>query len=176
MSTSDMNTSDMNTSDMSTSDHRSYVAVIGSGDANEDEMELAERVGSEVARQGAVLVCGGLSGVMEAACRGAKAQGGTTIGILPGTDRNAANAYIDVAVATGIGEARNTIVVTCADAVIAVGGEFGTLSEIALALRAHKPVVGLATWELYRRGEPVDGVVSADDPAEAVALALTLSA
>jgi len=150
-----------------------YVAVIGSGSAKNDaETVLAEQVGVEIARAGAVLVCGGLGGVMEAACRGAKASGGTTVGILPGSDRRAANPHVDIAVATGIGEARNSIVVTNADAVVAVGGEFGTLSEIALALRAGKPVVGLDTWELSRRGRPVEGVLRADDAAGAVSLAL----
>ena len=109
---------------------------------------------------------------MEAACRGARAAGGTTVGILPGTDRSEANDYVDVAVATGIGEARNAVVVATADAVVAVGGEFGTLSEIALALKAETPVVGLGTWELAARGTPVDGVLAAADADEAAALAL----
>jgi hypothetical protein len=111
---------------------------------------------------------------MEAACRGAREKGGTTVGILPGSDRFAANRYVDIAIATGLGEARNAVVVGCADAVIAVGGEFGTLSEIALALRAGKPVVGLFTWELRRKGQVSDGIVEASDPAAAVALALEL--
>jgi uncharacterized protein (TIGR00725 family) len=152
-----------------------YVAVIGSGSARHDaETALAEQVGGEIARAGAVLVCGGLRGVMEAACRGAKACGGTTVGILPGSDRREANPHVDIAVATGIGEARNAIVIASADAVVAVGGEFGTLSEIAFALRAGKPVVGLDTWELGRSGRSVEGVLSAeaDDAAGAVALAL----
>ena len=106
-----------------------------------------------MARAGAVLVCGGLGGAMEAACRGAKAEGGTTLGILPGTDRSAANPYVDVAVPTGLGEARNALVVRAADALIAVEGGYGTLSEIALALRAGKPVIGLGTWE-------IDGIVA----------------
>jgi uncharacterized protein (TIGR00725 family) len=150
----------------------SYVAVIGSGDANDEQIALAEQVGSEVARAGAILVCGGLGGVMEAACRGAKARGGTTVGILPGSDRSEANPHVDIAVATGLGEARNAIVVASADAVVAVGGEFGTLSEIAFALRAGTPVVGLDTWELRRDGQPVAGVVRAENAAAAVALAL----
>ena len=108
------------------------------------------------------MVCGGLGGAMEAACRGAKAEGGTTVGILPGGDRSAANPYVDVAVPTGLGEARNALVVRAADAVIAVAGGYGTLSEIALALSAGKPVVGLGTWELEG---VVDGLAR---PAEAV--------
>jgi uncharacterized protein (TIGR00725 family) len=108
-----------------------------------------------------VLVCGGLGGVMEAACRGAKESGGTTVGILPGTDRSAANPYVDVAVATGLGEARNALVVRAADALVAIGGGYGTLSEVALALKAGKRVVGLGTWD-------VDGVESAGSPEAAV--------
>jgi uncharacterized protein (TIGR00725 family) len=152
-----------------------YVAVVGSGDATEEETALALRVVAAVANSGAVLVCGGLGGVMEAACRGAKEAGGTTVGILPGHDRLAANNHVDIAIATGLGEMRNAIVVGCADAVVAVGGEYGTLSEIALALRAGKPVVGLGTWELRRHGLAKEGVVEADDPEEAVRLALRLS-
>jgi uncharacterized protein (TIGR00725 family) len=108
-----------------------------------------------------VLVTGGLGGVMEAACRGARKAGGTTIGILPGTDRSAANPHVSVAIATGLGEARNALVVRSADAVIAIGGAYGTLSEIAFALKAGKRVVGLGTWE-------IDGVDAADSPEAAV--------
>jgi uncharacterized protein (TIGR00725 family) len=125
-----------------------------------------------LAERGAVVVCGGLGGVMEGACRGAKAAGGTTLGILPGLDRAAANAYVDVAVPTGLGEARNALVVRAADALIAVGGGYGTLSEVALGLKAGKRVVGLGTWELAREGEADRAVVQAASPAEAVAAAL----
>src|ERR671930_148189 len=127
-----------------------YVAVIGPGEAAPDEIAVAERVGAGLGRRGAVLVCGGLVGVMEAACRGAKEAGGTTLGILPGADSAQANPFVDVAVPTGMGEMRNGLVARAADAVIAVGGEYGTLSEIALALKAGKPVIGLATWELAK--------------------------
>ncbi len=151
-----------------------YVAVVGSSTPTDEEAALAAGVGRALADAGAVLVCGGLGGAMEAACRGAKERGGTTVGILPGSDRLAANRYVDIAIATGLGEVRNAVVVGCADAVVAVGGEFGTLSEIALALRAEKPVVGLGTWELRRRGKVADGIVEAEDPASAVALALRL--
>ena len=106
---------------------------------------------------------------MEAGCRGAKSAGGTTLGILPGTDRAAANPWVDVAVATGLGEARNALVVRAGDAVVAVAGEFGTLSEIALALKAGKPVIGLGTWELGRDPDPI---VRARDGTHAAALAL----
>jgi uncharacterized protein (TIGR00725 family) len=148
------------------------VAVAGSGAAPAADVEAAEAVGRALAERGAVIVCGGLGGVMEAACRGAKSGGGTTVGILPGLDRREANPYVDVAVATGLGEARNVLVARAADALIAVGGEWGTLSEIALALRAGKRVVGLGTWELSKGGHPVEGIVAAADPAEAVDLAL----
>lgn len=137
---------------------------------------MAEDVGKLLARSGAVVVCGGLGGVMEAACRGAKREGGLTVGILPNEDRTHANRYVDVAVATGLGEARNALVVRTADVLVAVGGGFGTLSEIALALRAGKPVVGLFTWELARGGQPVDAIVVATDAAGAVADALALAA
>lgn len=149
-----------------------HVAVVGPSQAVPVELERAEAVGRALAQRGAVVVCGGLGGAMEAACRGAKAGGGTTVGILPGSDRAAANAYVDVAVATGLGEARNAIVARTADAVIAVGGAWGTLSEIALALAAGVRVVGLDTWELARGGEPAEGVVVARTPDEAVKIAL----
>ncbi len=149
-----------------------HIAVIGGGRASEAEWAAAEEVGRLIAQAGAAVVCGGLGGVMEAACRGATSVGGTTIGILPGTNRSAANDHVEVAIATGMGEARNVIVVATADAVVAVGGEFGTLSEIALALKAGKAVIGLYSWELSRRGAPVDGIVPATSPEEAVALAL----
>ena len=146
--------------------------MAGSGAAPTHDLEVAEAVGRALAGRGAVVVCGGLGGTMEAACRGAKAAGGTTVGILPGSDRADANPYVDIALATGLGEARNALVVRAADALIAVGGEWGTLSEIALALRAGKRVVGLASWELAKGGRPVEGIVAAADPAEAVELAL----
>jgi uncharacterized protein (TIGR00725 family) len=152
-----------------------YVAVVGGGVPDADADELAEAVGRELARRGAALVCGGLGGVMEAACRGAKDGGGTTVGILPGDDRSAANEFVDVAVPTGMGEARNALVVRSADAVIAIGGEFGTLSEIALALKTGKPVVGLGTWELAKAGRPVEAIARVSDAPEAVEQALRLA-
>jgi uncharacterized protein (TIGR00725 family) len=153
-----------------------YIAVIGAARASGAEVDAAEVIGRALAEAGAVLVCGGLGGVMEAACRGAKAHRGTTIGILPGTDRTAANDFVDVAIATGLGEARNALVVGAADAVIAVGGEFGTLSEMALALKAGTPVIGLATWELARAGRPVDGVEVVATAEEAARVALARAA
>jgi uncharacterized protein (TIGR00725 family) len=142
------------------------VAVVGPGDASPEQEAVAEEVGRLLARRGAVVVCGGLGGVMEAACRGARGEGGLAVGILPGLDRGAANPHVSVAVATGLGEARNALVVRAADALIAVGGAYGTLSEIALALKAGKPVVGLGTWE-------IDGVEPASGPESAVETALT---
>jgi uncharacterized protein (TIGR00725 family) len=151
---------------------RSYVAVVGGGAASAGEERTAEEVGRRLAEAGAIVVCGGLGGVMEAACRGAKAGGGTTVGILPGTSRADANPHVDVAIATGLGELRNGLVVRTADALVAVGGEFGTLSEIALALKARKPVVAIGGWELAREGEPVEAIVRATGAADAVAKAL----
>ena len=143
-----------------------YVAVAGGGGAVAPQLlAVAEEVGAQLARRGAVVVTGGLGGVMEAACRGARAAGGTTLGILPGSDRGDANAFVDVAVATGMGELRNGLVVRCADALIAVGGGYGTLSEIALALKAGKPVAGLETWQ-------IEGVRAVVDARDAVALVL----
>ena len=146
-----------------------YVAVVGAGEASAEEIAVAEEVGRLLAEHGAVLVCGGLGGVMEAACRGAKEAGGSTVGILPGRDRAAANAYVDVAIATGLGEARNALVVRAADVLIAVGGGYGTLSEIALGLKSGTPVVGIGSWELA--GRPL---TEARDAPEAVELALGL--
>lgn len=155
---------------------RPYVAVVGSGEASGELLSLAEEVGHELGSRGAVIVCGGLGGVMEAACRGARTGGGTTVGVLPDSDRRRVNEHVDVALATGLGEARNAIVAAAADVVIAVGGAYGTLSEIALALVAGKPVVGLRTWELGREGRPDERILRAGSAAEAVALALELRA
>ncbi|MGH3118400.1 MAG: TIGR00725 family protein, partial [Gaiellales bacterium] len=127
---------------------RVYVAVVGPGDADPSAEERAAALGKSLAQAGAVVVCGGLGGVMAAACRGAREAGGTTVGILPGGDRTEANPWVEVALATGLGEARNALVVRAADAVVAVAGGYGTLSEIALALKMGKPVIGLGTWSL----------------------------
>jgi uncharacterized protein (TIGR00725 family) len=134
-----------------------YVAVVGPGDASPAEIEAAEAVGRGIAHAGHTLVCGGLGGVMAAACRGAAEAGGVTVGILPGTDRAAANQWVRVALPTGLGELRNGLVVRAADVVVAVGGAYGTLSEVALALKTGVPVVGLATWE-------IEGVHAVDSP------------
>jgi hypothetical protein len=151
-----------------------YIAVIGASNATEWELTTAEALGRALAEAGCVLVCGGLGGVMNAAARGAEGAGGISIGILPGDDRDDASRYLTVAVATGFGEARNAIVARSADAVIAVGGEFGTLSEIALALKMRKPVIGIGTWELGRDDLDSDPIVRVNDVAEAVASARRL--
>lgn len=151
-----------------------YIAVVGPSAATPAEHQLGEEVGRLIAEAGAVLVCGGLGGLMEAAASGCAKAGGRSVGVLPGNTREEANPYLTVSVATGMGEARNAIVVRTADAVIAVAGEFGTLSEIALALKMGKPVVGLGTWELAKGGRPVEAIVRAESPTDAVSTALRL--
>lgn len=143
------------------------VAVVGGGaaTATRDDETDAEDVGRLLAEAGAIVVCGGLGGVMAAACRGAVAAGGTTLGLLPGLDPAAANPWVTVPVATGLGELRNGLVVRAAAGVVAIGGGHGTLSEVALACKAGTPVVGLRTWD-------VAGVVVAPSAADAVALVL----
>ena len=145
-----------------------YVAVVGSGVATGDLYERAREVGRLVAERGGIVVCGGLSGAMEAAARGAAEAGGISIGILPDEDRGRANAYLTYSVSTGAGQARNLAVVCSGDVVVAVGGEYGTLSEIGLALKVGRPVVALGSWDL-------DGhVVVAASPEEAVGTAFDL--
>jgi uncharacterized protein (TIGR00725 family) len=145
-----------------------YVAVVGSGTASGQVYEQARKVGKLIAERGAILVCGGLSGVMEAAARGATEAGGTAIGILPGEDRSGQNQYLTYSVATGVGQARNLAVVCSGDVVIAVGGEYGTLSEVGLARKVGRRVVVLEGWDL---GEHVS---VASSPGEAVAAAFGL--
>ena len=151
-----------------------YIAVVGPSAGSPAEHVLADELGKLIAEAGAILVCGGMGGVMEAAASGCIEAGGKTVGILPTESRLEANPYLTIAVATGMGEARNAIVARTADVMIAVHGEYGTLSEIALALKMGKPVVGLGTWELSKEGEPVDAIVRARDPADAVAKAIAL--
>ncbi len=151
------------------------VAVIGAGQCSGKMAQVAEAVGRELARRGVTLVCGGLGGVMEAACRGAKSAGGLTIGILPGFSRHEANPYVDIPVVTGLGEARNIIVVRTSQAVIAVDGEYGTLSEIAYALKLGIPVVGMNTWQLAREGRLESAIVEAATPTDAVDKALKMA-
>jgi uncharacterized protein (TIGR00725 family) len=141
-----------------------YVAVVGPGEASSQELWLAEEIGAGLASLGAVVVTGGLGGVMEAACRGARSRCGRTLGILPGEDREAANGWVEIAVATGLGELRNGLVVRASDALVAVGGGHGTLSEVAFALKVGRPVIGLGTWavhgvdEVSTAGEAVDRI------------------
>jgi uncharacterized protein (TIGR00725 family) len=151
-----------------------YVSVVGPGDASADQAAAAETVGRLLAGADAIVVCGGRGGVMEAACRGAREEGGTTVGLLPDADRRHANPFLTVSIPTGMGELRNGLVARAGDAVIAIGGEFGTLSEIALALKLGRPVVGLGTWELARGGAEVHAFEVADGPQDAVARALAL--
>ncbi len=148
------------------------IAVIGGSQPSKKEMELAFEVGKELALCGAALVCGGLGGVMEAACKGAKSSGGLTIGILPGTRPGDANPYVTFPIPTGLGHARNIIVARSAQAVIAIGGKYGTLSEIAFAKIEGTAVIGLQTWELRREGFGDQAIRRAADPKEAVQLAL----
>jgi len=124
------------------------VAVIGGHKCSKEIYRIAEEVGSLIAERGWILICGGLTGVMEAACKGAKKGDGLTVGILPGSSQEAANKYVDVKIPTGLGYARNILVVRAADAVIAISGEYGTLSEIAFAFNEEKPIVGIDTWEI----------------------------
>lgn len=147
-----------------------YVAVVGSGTPDPQLDELAEDVGARLAQAGAVVICGGRGGVMEAACRGATGADGTAVGILPGSDRSEANPHVSVAIATGLGEARNVLVVRAADVVIAVGGGYGTLSEIAFALKTGTPVVGLRTVDVP--SEDGDPLIQATSAAQAVDAAL----
>src|SRR5437899_7763480 len=145
-----------------------YVAVCGPDPCSPEVAEQAEEVGRLLARSGAVVVCGGLGGLMEAAARGAAAEGGTVLGILPGANRSSANPYLTLSIPTGIGEARNTLIVRSSDALIAVAGEFGTLSEIAFALKTGVPVVGLGTWELSKGGRRIDAFPQVSSPQGAV--------
>jgi uncharacterized protein (TIGR00725 family) len=147
---------------------RPYVAVIGASNALQWELATAEELGRRLADEGCVLVCGGLGGVMDAAARGCEAGGGVSIGILPGAHRDGASPHLTVAIASGFGEARNAIVARSADAMIAVGGEFGTLSEIALALKMGTPVIGLGTWALGRDDLARDPIVRAETAEEAI--------
>jgi uncharacterized protein (TIGR00725 family) len=143
------------------------IAVCGPGDgATPGELAWAEEVGGLLAEAGAVVVCGGLGGVMEAACRGARSKLGLTIGLLPGDRRDDANGWVSIAVPTGLGEARNALIVRAAEAVIAIGGGWGTLSEVALAMKRGTPVISLGSFAL-------EGVGIAANPAEATELALT---
>lgn len=144
-----------------------FIGVIGGCEAAPDILMLAEQVGGLIARAGGVLVCGGLGGVMEAAAKGAKSEGGLTVGIVPGPNRAEANDHIDIAVATNMGHARNAIIAQTCDALIAVGGRYGTLSEIGFGLALGKKVIGLRSWDI----DP--GIIPARDPDDAVQKAVS---
>jgi uncharacterized protein (TIGR00725 family) len=151
------------------------VAVIGSGKCSAQEAVLAEAVGRELAKRGAVVVCGGMGGVMEAVCRGAVIESGLTIGILPGDSPADSNPYVQIPIVTGAGYARNIAVANSAQAVIAIGGDYGTLTEVGFALKSGIPIVGLNTWSLYRGGEQDKSIIIAEDAVDAVEKAITLA-
>lgn len=144
------------------------IGVIGERDASPELLAAAEVIGREIARRGGIVVCGGMEGVMEAASRGAAAHGGVVVGILPGSSAGSGNHFVTIPIATGMGEGRNIIIVRTAEAVVAVGGAYGTLSEIAYALKLGVPVVGYQTWELRRTGMETDPIRRAATPHEAV--------
>jgi uncharacterized protein (TIGR00725 family) len=149
------------------------IAVIGDSSCSPEKAKLAESIGELLAQRGVTIVCGGLGGVMEAVCRGAKSKGGLTMGILPGENSSMANPWVDIPVVTGIGEARNVAVVKSAQAVIAIGGGYGTLSEIAYALKSGIPVIGLNTWSLSRNGREDDSIIKVHSATEAVDKAIS---
>jgi len=144
------------------------ISVIGAGTCNNETYSIAEEIGKLIAQKGAILVTGGLGGVMEAASKGAIEAGGTTVGILPGFSKEDANKYVSIPITTGLSHARNIVIVRSADAVIAVSGEYGTLSEIAVALKLGKPVIGIKTWE------NIEGLIEAESSQEAVNKAFEL--
>ena len=145
------------------------IGVIGAADASEEEKRTSEEVGVLIAKKDCFLLCGGMGGVMEAACRGAKSAGGTTIGILPGPEVSSANRFIDIPIVTGMGEARNVIVAKSSHSIIAIGGSFGTLSEISFALKSGIPVIGLDTWDVSEE------IIKCETPEQAVRTAFELS-
>ena len=151
---------------------RKFIGVIGASQPSEELLPIAERVGKEIAKRGGVLICGGMGGIMESACKGAKSQGGITVGILPTITRDSANPYIDIPIVTGMGYARNIIVVLSSEAIIAIGGAYGTLTELAFALHFAVPTVGIRTWRVESEYTQVKGVVYIDEPEEAVRIAM----
>ena len=147
-----------------------FIGIIGAGKCSKKIFTLAEEVGKEIAKAGAILVCGGLGGVMEGAAKGVKETKGITVGILPGDSKEDANPHIDIPIVTGLGEARNLVVIRSSDAIIALPGKYGTLSELSFAVKLEKPVVGISTWDISER------IAKAKDPKQAVELALDLAA
>ncbi len=152
------------------------IGVIGEQDASPALVAVAEEVGREVARRGGIVVCGGMGGVMAGAARGAAREGGVVVGILPGPTVEGSNPHVTIPIITGMGEGRNVLIARTAEAVIAIGGAYGTLSEIAYALKMGVPVVGCGTWVLQRAGLEADPIQRVDTPLEAVALAWAAAA
>ena len=148
------------------------VAVVGPATCTDNQADIAEAVGKIIAERGAIVVCGGRGGVMKAVCKGAVSSGGITVGILPGTDANEGNPYLSVTLPTGLGEARNTLIARAGQAMIAIGGSYGTLSEIALALKFGRKVIGLETWSASDHTGRQLGLLSAKDALAAVKMAL----
>lgn len=149
------------------------VGVIGASMADEELSAIAEEVGRELAVSGAAVVCGGLTGIMESVCRGASAEGGVTIGIIPSDSRQDANPFVQIPIVTGIGMARNSVIAKTAEVFIAIGGQFGTLSEIAYALSMGKTVVSIRSWNLEKASAtPLHGLIHEDNPKRAVEIAL----
>jgi uncharacterized protein (TIGR00725 family) len=155
--------------------HEMIIGVIGDSSCSPEEAKLADTVGELLAQRGVTIVCGGLGGVMEAVCRGAKSKGGLTVGILPGQDASMVNPWVDIPVVTDLGEARNVVVVKSAQSIIAIGGGYGTLSEIAYALKSNTPVISLNTWSLSRNGQADDSIIRAQGAMEAVDIAISLA-
>ncbi len=153
---------------------KTYIGILGPHTTTGEQDQLGREVGRQIAKANAILFCGGLGGMMSAAAEGAKSAGGQTVGILPGTDKSVANEFIDIAIPTDLGAYRNALLVRSCDAVIAIHGAYGTLSELAFALRLKVPIVGLHTWEVRRNDEPDPGIHVAHTAEEAVALALRL--
>ncbi|UCD17563.1 MAG: TIGR00725 family protein [Candidatus Zixiibacteriota bacterium] len=149
--------------------HQPYIGVVGAGKCSKKMKEQAECIGMAIAERGGILVCGGLGGVMEAAARGAKKKKGLTVGILPGSTKEDANQYIDIAIPTGFGEARNLVLIKTADAIIALPGKYGTLSEMAFCMKLGKPIVSLQAWNIS------DEIERFEDPLEAVSRAFELA-
>ncbi len=152
-----------------------YISVIGASKCSKDIYKLAYEVGREIAKKKAILICGGLGGVMDAVAKGAKEAGGITVGILPGDNRIGVSKYLDISLPTGMSEARNVLVVKAANAVIAIGGEYGTLSEIAHALKMGTPVIGLKTWDIGKDEFGASRIIRVDDPISAVEKAYELA-
>ena len=139
-----------------------YVGVIGAGECSDSIYQIARNLGLEIGKRGWIMLCGGLGGVMEGAARGCIEAGGTTIGLLPGLDKDSANPFIKIPLPTGLGEGRNLLIVRASDILVSIAGGYGTLSEIALALKMKKPVIGLETWE------NIEGIQYVSDPHEAI--------